>query len=78
MDITNIYNVEDSYMVSNIIFTKEGKKEEHSFKHFVFTLGEVKRLLESFGLKTIATYGSLSKEEYKFGDQQIYLLAEKT
>lgn len=77
MDITNIYNVEDSYMISNLLFTKEGKREEHSFKHFVFTLGEVKRLLKLFGLKTIATYSSLSKEEYKLGDQQIYIVAEK-
>jgi SAM-dependent methyltransferase len=77
MDITNIYNVEDSYMISNLLLTKEGKREEHSFKHFVFTLGEVKRLLKLFGLKTIATYGSLSKEEYKLGDQQIYIVAEK-
>jgi hypothetical protein len=59
------------------ILTKEGKREEHSFKHFVFTLGEVKRLLKLFGLKTIATYGSLSKEEYKMGDQQIYIVAER-
>jgi cyclopropane fatty-acyl-phospholipid synthase-like methyltransferase len=77
MDITNIYDVEDSYMISNLLLTKEGKREEHSFKHFVFTLGEVKRLLKSFGLKTIQTYGSLSKEEYKMGDQQIYIVAEK-
>jgi hypothetical protein len=52
-------------------------REEHAFKHFVFTLGEVKRLLKVFGLKTIATYSSLSKEEYKLGDQQVYLVAEK-
>ncbi len=77
MIVTNIYNVEDSYMISNLLLSKEGKSEEHSFKHFVFTLGEVKRLLKLVGLKTIATYGSLSKEEYKLGDQQIYIVAEK-
>ena len=30
MDVTNIYNVKDSYMISNLLYTKEGKKEEHS------------------------------------------------
>ena len=77
MDVTNIYNIEDSYMVSNLLYSKEGKTEKHSFKHYVFTLGEVKRLLKSYGLKTIATYSSTSKEEYKLGDQQVYIVSKK-
>jgi len=77
MDITNIYDVDDSYMVSNIIYTKETKKEEHSFKHYVFTLGEVKRLLQLYGLIIIATYSSPSKATYHLGDQQIYMVAQK-
>ena len=77
MDVTKIYNVEDSYMISNLVYTKEGKTEEHSFKHYVFTLGEVKRLLKLFGLSTIATYSSLTKTEYNLGDQQIYIVAKK-
>ncbi len=77
MDITNNYNVEDSYMVSQLLYTKEGKTEEHTFKHYVYTLGEVKRLLKSYRLNTIATYSSTAKEEYKLGDQQIYIVAEK-
>ncbi len=77
MDITNVYNVEDSYMISNLLYTKEGKTEEHSFKHYVFTLGEVKRLLELYGLSTIATYSSASKAEYSLGEQQVYIVAEK-
>lgn len=77
MDITNSYEVDDSYMVSTIVYTKETRKEEHSFKHYVFTLGEVKRLLQLYGLITIATYSSPSKAVYTLGDQQIYIVAEK-
>lgn len=77
MDVTNIYNVEDSYMISNLFYTKEGKTEEHSFKHYVFTLGEVKRLLQSYGLRTLATYNSPTKTEYNIGDQQVYIVACK-
>ncbi len=77
MDVNNIYNVEDSYMISNLLYTKEGKTEEHSFKHYVFTLGEVKRLLKSCGLRTIATYSSTSKTDYNLGDQQVYIVARK-
>ena len=77
MDVTNIYNANKSYMVSHLLYTKEGKTEEHSFKHYVFTLGEVSRLLKTCGLHTIATYSSPSKEEYNLGDQQVYIVARK-
>lgn len=77
MDVTNIYNVTDSYMISNLLYAKEDKKEEHSFKHYVFTLGEVKRLLKLYGLNTIATFSSTSKAEYNLGDEQVYIVAEK-
>ena len=77
MDVTNIYNIEDSYMISKLLYTKEGKKEEHSFKHYVFSLGEVKRLLKLYGFSIIATYSSTSKVEYNLGDQQVYIVAKK-
>jgi cyclopropane fatty-acyl-phospholipid synthase-like methyltransferase len=77
MDITNTYNEPDSYMISNIVYTKENVKEEHSFKHYVFTLGEVKRLLKGCGFKINAVYSSPAKEEFKLGDPQIYIVAEK-
>ena len=77
MDVTNIYNAGDSYMISHLLYTKESKTEQHSYKHYVFTLGEVKRLLKLYGLSTIATYSSMSKMEYNLGDQQIYIVAQK-
>jgi cyclopropane fatty-acyl-phospholipid synthase-like methyltransferase len=77
MDITNTYEVTDSYMVSTILYTKGGKTETHSFKHYVFTLAEVKRMLQKQGLETKAAYGSVSEAVYKLGDPQIYLVAEK-
>ena len=73
----NSYNVEDCFIKSNLHYTQEGKTEEHSFKHYVFTLGEVKRLLKLYGLSIIATYSSTSKEEYKLGDRQVYIVAKK-
>ena len=77
MDVTNVYHMEDGYIVSNLLYTKQGKTEEHSYKHYVFTLGEVKRLLKLYGLNTIATYSSTFKEAYKLGDQQVYIVAQK-
>ncbi len=50
MDITNTYQPTDSLMVSTILYTKAGATETHAFKHYVFTLGEVKRLLKKHGV----------------------------
>lgn len=77
MQVNNIYHVEDSFMRSNLLYTKDGRTEQHSFKHYVFTLGEIIRLLKLYGLNTIATYSSTSKEEYNFGDRQVYIVAKK-
>jgi hypothetical protein len=49
----------------------------HRFKHHVYTVAELIRLLNKFDLKTIALYNSANKAEYKLGDAQIYLVAEK-
>ena len=77
MEITNTYHVEDSFLVSNLLFTKEGETKNDVFKHYVFTLAEVKRLLKSVGLSTLATYSSFAKEVYKLGDPQVYIVAQK-
>ena len=78
MDISNSYVVDESYMATEITYTKPGRSEVHRFKHYVYTLSEIKRLLERYGLRTIAVYKSTEKEMYQLGDQQIYLVAEKS
>jgi Methyltransferase domain len=77
MEVTNDYHVEDSFMVSNLLFTKEGETKQDAFKHYVFTLAEIKRLLKSVGLSTLSTYSSVAKEVYKLGDPQVYIVAQK-
>ncbi len=77
MEVTNTYVANESYMISTLLYTKENQKEEHGFKHYVYTLGEILRLLKSSGFSIVSTYGSTNKEGYKLGDHQIYIVAEK-
>lgn len=77
MEVTNTYCANESYMTSKLRYKRDGKSEEHSFKHYVLTLGEVIRLLKSHGLRTTATYGSTAKANFKLGDPQVYIVAEK-
>jgi uncharacterized SAM-dependent methyltransferase len=78
MDITNSYAVGDSCMMTKLTYTKAGHTEVHHFKHYVFTLSEIKRLLARHGLTTINVYKSTEQQIYLLGDQQLYLVAEKS
>lgn len=77
MQVNNVYFANDSYMVSHLKYTKGHHIEEHSYKHYVYTIGEVKRLLKLSGLHILAMYNSVDKTAYKLGDAQVYLVAEK-
>ncbi len=78
MDIANSYAIGDSCMITELTYTKAEHTEIHHFKHYVFTLSEIKRLLARHGLRTIDVYRSTEKQIYQFGDQQLYLVAEKS
>lgn len=77
MDISNRYEVDESYMTTELTYTKAGRSEKHYFKHYVYTLSEIKRLLANHGLRTVAVYNSTEKGDHHLGDQQLYLVAEK-
>jgi cyclopropane fatty-acyl-phospholipid synthase-like methyltransferase len=78
MQVNNVYFVNGSYMVSHLKYLKDSHTEEHSFKHYVYTIGEIKRLLALFGLNIVAMYNGVDKTPYNLGDPQVYLVAEKT
>ena len=77
MQINNEYIVSDSYMISHLTYTKNGLTEQHSYKHYVHTIGEIKRLLGVFKLKIIALYNGFEKGTYQLGDPQVYIVCEK-
>ncbi|NIJ54366.1 class I SAM-dependent methyltransferase [Dyadobacter arcticus] len=77
MDISNSYDMRESCMITELTYTKPDRIEKHSFKHYVYTLSEIRRLLRKHGLKTIDVYNSTEMVPYQLGDAQIYLVAEK-
>ena len=64
-------------MVSHLSYSKNGDSEIHSYKHYVYTIGEIQRLRGSHGLSIIALYNNYKKEPYTLGDQQLNLVCEK-
>ncbi|MDQ6890541.1 MAG: class I SAM-dependent methyltransferase [Bacteroidota bacterium] len=77
MEINNDYDEWNSCLLTTLTYTKNGKQEVHQFKHHVYTVAELIRLLNRFDLKTIALYNSTDKKGYRLGDEQLFLVAEK-
>ena len=77
MQINNEYIVGDSYMISHLTYKKNDIVEKHDYKHFVYTVGELGRLLNSSGLKIIAIYKDIGRNTFEYGDQQAFVVAEK-
>ncbi len=77
MEISNDYDEWNSCLLTTLTYTKNGKQEIHQFKHHVYTVAELIRLLKKYNLKTIALYNSTDKTAFKLGDAQLYLVAQK-
>jgi len=77
MDIRNEYVVGESYMATELTYAQANHIEKQYFKHYVYTLAEIKRLLARYGLQTVAVYNSTEQIPYELGDPQIYLVARK-
>ena len=77
MHINNDYDEWNSCLLTTLTYTKDGKQEVQRFKHHVYTVAEVIRLLNSYHLKTVALYNSTDKTIFHLGDPQAYLVAEK-
>ena len=46
--------------------------------HWVYTVGELRRLLGAAGLEVVDLYGSMDRTPYRVGDPQLLLVAAKT
>ncbi len=77
MDIHNDYDEWNSCLLTTLSYTKNGIQESHRFKHHVYTVAELIRLLNQFDLHTIALYSSTQKDVYQLGADQLFLVAEK-
>lgn len=77
MEINNDYDEWNSCLLTTLTYTKNGTQEIHQFKHHVYTVAELIRLLQKYNLKTIALYNSTDKTTFKLGDPQLYFVAEK-
>ncbi len=63
----NTYDVDEGCIIIDILYSKNNKSEQHIYKHYIYTLSEIKRLLKQCKLNIIVTYNATSKTSFNFG-----------
>jgi len=76
MTVKERYVVAESCIDSEYIFERDGRRESHFAKHWIYTTAEIQRMLERAGFKIIQLFGSLKREPYKLGSQELFVVAE--
>jgi SAM-dependent methyltransferase len=72
------YEAAESRLYIQYTFVRDGKQETRGASQQVYTVAEIRRLLEQAGLGTVALYSSLDQQPYQLGSPRLLLVAEKT
>src|ERR1041385_791805 len=75
--IENRYLADISCLETEATFVRGGQTEVRKWWHWVYTIGEIRRLLEQAALTVRDVHGSHDGRPYKLGSQIAYLVAEK-
>jgi cyclopropane fatty-acyl-phospholipid synthase-like methyltransferase len=71
------YLAEESCIDTEYIFEKDGKVESGYAKHWIYTVGEIRRMLERAGFEIVNLYGSLKCEPYTLGAEELFVIAQR-
>jgi SAM-dependent methyltransferase len=72
------YEAAESRLYIQYTFVRDDKQETREAWQQVYTVAEIRRLLEQAGLGTLALYSSLDQQPYQLGSPRLILVAEKT
>jgi 2-polyprenyl-3-methyl-5-hydroxy-6-metoxy-1,4-benzoquinol methylase len=75
--IENRYLADVSCLETKGTFVQNGKLESRTWWHWVYTVGELRRMLEGAGLAVTDLYSSTDQQPFKLGDQRLIVVAEK-
>ena len=78
MTLHNRYDAANSCLETEGFFDQAGRRESRRWWHWVYTVGELRRLLGTAGLEVVDLYGSMDRTPYRVGDPQLLLVAAKT
>ena len=76
MTIKERYVAEESCVDSEYIFERNGETDSRKAKHWIYTVAEIRRLLERAGFKVLDCFGSLKGEAFKLGSRELFVVSE--
>jgi SAM-dependent methyltransferase len=77
MTIKERYLAAESCIDTEYIFEQNGKVESRFAKHWIYTVGEIRRMLERAGFEVLNLYGSLLCEPYALGADELYVIGRR-
>lgn len=75
--LSNIYHAESSCLESIFSTTESSQRQAHTELRWIFTAGEITRMLGKAGLLVAGLYGSLAGEAFELGANRLLILAQK-
>ncbi len=76
LTIKERYLAEESCIDTDYVFEQNGRIESRRAKHWIYTAGEIRRMLERAGFEILNLYGSLQCEPYTLGADELFVIAE--
>ena len=76
LTIKERYLVEESCIDSEYIFERDGQTESRFAREWIYTVAEIRRMLESAGFSILDLYGSLKCSPYRLGSQELFIVSE--
>jgi len=77
MTAEHLYHVEESCVDTEYTFVRDGRSETQSAKHWVYTVGEIRRMLERAGFATQEMYGSLDCQPFALRSNDLFVVAQR-
>jgi ubiquinone/menaquinone biosynthesis C-methylase UbiE len=71
------YLAEESCIDTEYVFERNGEVESRKAKHWIYTVAEIKRMLERAGFEVLSVYGSLKFEPYPLGSEELFVISRK-
>lgn len=70
------YLAEESCIDTEYVFERNGEVESRKAKHWIYTVAEIRRMIERAGFEVLNLYGSLKFEPYVLSSEELFVIAE--
>ena len=77
LTIKERYVVAESCIDSEYIFERDGKKETREAREWIYTVAEMRRMLNRAGFEVLNLYGTLKREPYTLGSRELFIVSER-